>query len=102
MFRMTVFVVLLCHTAFSLFILQKSGYWSVFPPFNELHTMQIFLDLAISLSLVTYLIYTERKHSRESLWPVFFVAIGAIFLGSIAPLVYFLFLQNKRKSRLLS
>lgn len=81
---------LLIHTLISFFVFKQVGVLSVFPPFDELHTTQIFSDLVVSASLVLTLIYVQLKKKNKSLKPFYACAGGVILTGSFALLIYLL------------
>ncbi len=90
MLRVVLLLVLIAHTAFTVYVCRESGYLSLFPPFNELATYQIFVDLCIASSLVLLFLYLDAKRTGQPLWPVLWCAIGVALSGSIAPLTYLL------------
>ncbi len=90
MLRAVLLLTLLVHTTFTLYVCRESGYLSLFPPFNELATYQIFVDLCIASSLVLLLLYLNAKRTGQPLWPLLLCAIGVALSGSIAPLTYLL------------
>ncbi|WP_127716299.1 hypothetical protein [Halobacteriovorax sp. HLS] len=88
--RSILILVLVLFTAFSVYVTKETNYWGAFPPFDNLNTTQIFIDLLISASLVIYLLYKNRVKTKQSILPITLCGIGTIFLGSIAILVYFI------------
>jgi peptidoglycan/LPS O-acetylase OafA/YrhL len=82
-------VVFLGFLAFSSWVTLETSYLGAFPPFDDLNTLQIFCDLAISATLVIFLVFRERRAGGRPLWPVGVLAIGVALLGSIALLAYF-------------
>ena len=90
MIRILILCILVIHTVFSLYVSFTHGYWSAFPPFESLPTTQIFFDLVISLGIVFLLLFVEAKRRNRPLTRLIVCGVGAIFLGSIAPLIYLL------------
>ncbi len=85
-----ILTVLLAHGVFGAYVAMEHGYLSVFPPFKETPTLQIFCDLIVSLGITLLLIARDRKKVGLSLRPLLLYGIGAILLGSISPLIYLL------------
>ena len=88
MARILVSIVLALFTAFSGYVTWQAGYFSVFPPFKDLATTQIFLDLTIALNLVLFLLYRDFKKRKQPTWPVFICGLGVVLFGSLAPLLF--------------
>lgn len=88
MLRFLFLTILLVFGAFSTWVTLETSYAGAFPPFDDLNTLQIFLDLVISASLVVFFMFRERRASGRSLWPLAVVAMGVALFGSIALLAY--------------
>ena len=74
--------------AFDLFVVWRHGYFSLFPPFKDLVTTQIFLDLSISLWLVSFAmadVWRKRGGTKRELMLWFG---GIVLFGSLAPLLF--------------
>ena len=83
-------LLLLGHTIVTAYVFYKVGVLSVFPPYQELHTWQIFSDLFVSLGIILLLFYVEVKRKKQKLGPLIVCAIGMYFLGSFSPLIFLL------------
>lgn len=94
MFRKYLILLLLAHTAMTFYFLRDHGFWSVFPPFQEGYTWQIFSDLVVSISLVLFFIYRQLKIQKQNLNSFYILIFGTAMLGSFAPLIYLLLNKN--------
>ncbi len=81
-------LLLLTFTAFSLAMTWDAGFWSVFPPFDDLPTTQIFGDLVMAANIALFLLARDARERGRPLWPVALTALGVALLGSIAILLY--------------
>lgn len=87
--RIVFAVLFLGFLGFSSWVTFETSYLGAFPPFDDLNTLQIFCDLAISVNLVLFLVYRARRAAGRPLWPVGLLAVGVALMGSIALLAYF-------------
>jgi hypothetical protein len=90
MIRFFLLFALILHTLFTIYVCLESGYLSLFPPFHELATYQIFIDLCLASSLVLLLLYLDARRTQRPLGPLLLCGIGVALSGSIAPLLYLL------------
>ena len=89
--KILVAAVILIFGAFTGYSGSRHGYWSAFPPFNELPTLQIFFDLCVSLSIVIVGMYYDwRARGKPRFGFAPFVLLTVLF-GSFGPLFYLLF-----------
>lgn len=94
MFRKYLMALLIFHTAMTFYFLRGHGFWSVFPPFQEGYTWQIFSDLVVSISIVLSFIYRQLKIKKQNLNSFYVLIAGTVMLGSFAPLAYLLWNKN--------
>jgi hypothetical protein len=94
MFRKYLMALLIFHTAMTFYFLRGHGFWSVFPPFQEGYTWQIFSDLVVSISIVLSLVYRQLKIKKEKMTPFYFLVGGTVLLGSFAPLAYLIYKRD--------
>lgn len=81
-------IVLLVFGAFNLYVVQHEGYLSVFPPFPRLAMIQMFVDLAVALTLFNvWMVLDWRQQGRPWYGVVPFV-VATVLFGSMGPLVY--------------
>ncbi len=73
---------------FDLFVASRHSYFSVFPPFESLPTWQIFVDLAVALSLFLIWMFYDWRAQGGSIvgYSLFFAA--TVLFGSVGPLLY--------------
>lgn len=90
MTKLILVLILLGHTIVSGLVFQHVSILSVFPPFEESHTYQIFSDLLVSISLVMFFIYRELRRRKKSLTTFYVCCAGVIVMGSFSPLIYLL------------
>lgn len=90
MIRALLIVLLLIHSAVSFFVFKQVGIMSAFPPFNELHTTQIFSDLCMSASVALIFIFVQLRKKKKSLVPFYACSVGVVLTGSFALLTYLL------------
>jgi hypothetical protein len=83
-------ILLIFHSAMTFYFLRYDGFWSVFPPFKEGYTWQIFSDLVVSISIVLFFIYRQLKIQKQNLTWFYILIVATAFLGSFAPLIYLL------------
>jgi len=83
-------LLLLIHGTVTLVAFNKVGILTVFPPFEEVHTYQIFSDLLVSVALAMMFIYRELKRKQRPLKAFYGCCVGVVLLGSFAPLIYLL------------
>ena len=94
MFRKFLIALLTAHTAMTFYFLRHDGFFSVFPPFQQDHTWQIFSDLVVSISLVLFFIFRELRLQKQKLNSFYFLIVGTVLLGSFAPLIFLLLNKN--------
>lgn len=83
-------LLLLIHGMVSFVAFSQVGILTVFPPFEEAHTYQIFSDLLVSISLTMMFIYRELKRKQRPLKAFYACCVGVVLLGSFAPVIYLL------------
>jgi hypothetical protein len=90
-------IVFAVHLVITAVVCGEHGVLSVFPPFSESYTTQIFSDLVIALTLVNIWIYFDLKKMGKPIYYSLAVLIGTALSGSFAPLSYLL-VRDKLKS----
>lgn len=84
-------VIALCvHGATTAASLRSDGLLSPFPPFERLHTLQIFSDLVCASSLLLLFIAVELRRQGRSLALVPLLALGIALTGTFAPMLFVL------------
>jgi len=84
----------MAHSIVSLLVFRSADVLSVFPPFHEIHTYQIFSDLGVSLSIVMLFIYREIKLKKKRMIAFVFCGVATLLFGSFAPLIFLLINQD--------
>ena len=92
--RIFLILLLIFHSAMTFYFLRHDGFWSVFPPFQEGYTWQIFSDLVVSVSIILFFIYRQLKLKKEKLNSFYILIVGTAMLGSFAPMIYLLLNKN--------
>ena len=79
--------ILIPFLALTLYALLDVGYIGIFDYHRHSSAgWQVFTDLVIALVLLLLMIAKNAKAKARNIWPWF---VGTLFLGSIAPLIYF-------------
>jgi hypothetical protein len=81
-------VVLVAFGAFNVHVALREGYWSVFPPFPNLAMTQMFLDLAVALSLFSAWMVMDWRRQGRPLYQVVPFLVATVLFGSMGPLLY--------------
>ena len=88
--RLSVAFALLLHGALTATSMKADGLLSPFPPFERLHTLQIFSDLVCASMMLLLLIAAELRRQGRSLRPVPLLLLGITLSGSFAPMLFLL------------
>lgn len=89
-YRNLLIFLLLMHSIVSAWVFKSVPIIAVVPPFDELHTTQIFSDLAVSISIVFLFIHRELCRLKKPMKLFYICLVAMIFTGSFAPLAYLL------------
>jgi hypothetical protein len=88
MLRAAALVAFVAFTTFNAYVVSKCGVACFFPPFEQIWQTQIFLDLAIALTLVNvWMVLDTRKRGRPFYRVLPYLA-GTVIFGSPSPLLY--------------
>lgn len=84
--RPFVLLVAVLFTAYSAMVVVDHGYTGFLHlAFREPWAMQMLIDLAISLTMVSSLLAIDARRRKQAAWPWL---LATLLLGSVAPLWY--------------
>ena len=90
MVRGVLLLVMAVHGVLSAMSWSAFGFAGFFPPFEDVHTTQIFSDLVICSSLRLVAIARVRRERGEPAGYNLPLLVGTALSGSFSPLCYFL------------
>ena len=86
--KLLLVVLLLVHGAVTARAMFDTSYLDLYAfAFSDWPARQIFSDLTVSILLITAWMLRDARLSGRNAWPY---VIGAVFVGSFAPLAYLL------------
>jgi len=88
--RKLLLILLAIHSVVTMWSLREANFWAPFPPFGEDYVYQIFSDLVVALSVVTWICASRLKKKGRSFTGLYLMVIGTALLGSFSMLVYLL------------
>lgn len=84
--RPLVLLVAVAFTVYSSFVVAEHGYTGfIHLAFREPWAMQMLIDLAISLTMVSSLLVIDARRRKRAAWPWL---VTTLLLGSVGPLWY--------------
>jgi hypothetical protein len=90
MWKIALWCYFVAFVVFSSYVLSVDGLFSAFPPFENLHTLQIFFDLGASIGLVSIWVYFDMKNRGRPVSHFGIYLLGVAATGSISPMLYLL------------
>lgn len=92
--KVSLVIVLIGFGGFSTWVMWQVGYSGIWlAGFDSLGSMQILMDLAIACTLICFWIYRDAKSRGANPYPWM---LGTFLGGSLAPLLYFFFREQKK------
>jgi hypothetical protein len=88
--RKFLLVLLAIHSAVTIWSLRDAGFWAPFPPFSEDYVYQIFFDLVVALTVLSFLCAKRLKKKGRSFNGLYVMMAGTALLGSFSMLAYLL------------
>lgn len=87
--RAFIWVFLTALTIITFLAVRDFGYMGIFSfGLYNFATMQIFLDLIITLILLLFVIWQDTRERKVSFWPWLIISLG---FGTYGPLLYMLY-----------
>lgn len=90
MTRIALILFLLVHGIVTFVSLRDSSIWSVFPPFRDSFSYQMFSDIVISIGVIALLCFLRLKQKKRGYVGLWVMLCAAALLGSFSPLIYLL------------